>query len=427
MPITSKNYFSTQVSDSFFIGKPYRLPERTVSGQGERLARRRYQKGQLLLLGKKEKCWFGRWYEDVLEFGRIRRIRRQEFLGTLKDYPTKRLASRELDARLGTINAPTYRARPTATFTQFADRWEADVISQFKPSTASNYKLHVRKHLKPFFGCYQLKDIGPEMVQRFVSVASQKAAPKTVRNLCVTLQSMWRSARAWHYVAHDVFDGVVLPRPRQAQRFFFSAEDVQKIISSAKEPRRTFYGLLAETGLRVGELCGLTIDDIDLERSVLIVRQSAWRGKLGSPKTAKSVRVVDLSPECVANVAAFLKLWRSNASRLLFASRNGTPWDANLMLKRHFKPLLRKAGINVPIGNGFHAFRHANETLMDRFGVPLKVRQERLGHTDCRMTLNVYTHVAGEDAKFAASQLGRVVWGRTFEISDVNGRKIKTA
>jgi integrase len=116
-----------------------------------------------------------------------------------------------------------------------------------------------------------------------------------------------------------------------------------------------------------------------------------------------------------------------NASRLLFASRNGTPWDANLVLKRHFKPLLRKLEINEPSGNGFRAFRHASETLMDRFGVPLKVRQERRGHNDFRLTLNVYTHVAGEDAKHAASQLGSVVWGRTSEISDVNGRKLKTA
>jgi len=60
---------------------------------------------------------------------------------------------------------------------------------------------------------------------------------------------------------------------------------------------------------------------------------------------------------------------------------------------------------------------------MDRFGVPLKVRQDRLGHTDSRMTLGIYTHIAGEDAKRAAGQLGSVVWG----ISDANDVKRKTA
>ena len=63
--------------------------QRTVSGQGGKLARRRYQKGQLLLLGTREKRWFGRWYEDLIEADRVRRVRRQEFLGTLKELPTK--------------------------------------------------------------------------------------------------------------------------------------------------------------------------------------------------------------------------------------------------------------------------------------------------------------------------------------------------
>lgn len=174
--------------------------------------------------------------------------------------------------------------------------------------------------------------------------------------------------------------------------------------------------------MRCGELCGVTVDDLDLERGLLVVRQSAWRGKIGSPKTAKSVRVLDLSDQCVAHLTAFLKSWRPNPERLLFATKNGTPWDQNLLLKRKFRPLLRKLGINVPYGNGLHALRHANSTLMDRFGVPLKVCQDRLGHVDPTMTIGVCTHVAGEDAKRAASQLGAVVWGGN-RISDANGRE----
>jgi len=384
------------------------------------LARRRHQRGQLLLLGsKKQKRWYGRFYEDTVSGNAVQRIRRKDFLGTLAEYPTRRLAQRALDERLSTINSPTYRARPTATFADFAKRWEAEVVSQFKSSTGYNYSLHIRKHLVPFFGPYQVRDIGPEMVQRFI--ASQRAAPKTVRNFCVTLQSMWRSARAWRYVAHDIFDGVVLPKSRKTRRFFFSAEDVQRIVAAAKEPYRTFYGLAAEAGLRVGELCGLTVDDLDLERDLLRVRQSAWRGRLGDPKTEGSIRVIELSPQASAHLEAFLKSWRPNSRRLVFASRDGTPWDQNLLLKRKFRPLLRTLGIDVPRGNGFHAFRHANASLMDRFAVPVRVRQARLGHSDPSLTLGIYTHVAGEDAKRAASQLGKVVWGRNSVISDPNG------
>ena len=53
-----------------------------------------------------------------------------------------------------------------------------------------------------------------------------------------------------------------------------------------------------------------------------------------------------------------------------------------MLLKRKFRPLLRALGIHLPRGNGFHAFRHANSTLMSSFGASLKLRQQRLGHAD---------------------------------------------
>jgi len=93
-------------------------------------------------------------------------------------------------------------------------------------------------------------------------------------------------------------------------------------------------------------------------------------------------------------------------------ARNGTPWDQNLLLKRKFRPLLRSLGIQVPRGNGFHAFRHANATLMSSFGASQKLRQQRLGHADgSPVTETIYTHVISEDGKRIAAQLGKAVWG----------------
>lgn len=400
-----------------------------VEGQKENpLARRRFQRGHLSLKQRKGGAlWVGRFKEDIVVDGRVQRIKRAVVLGGLKEYPTRRLALRALELRLSTVNSLAYRARPRSTFENFATRWEAVVLGQLRPSTAQNYRIHIRKHLKPFFSSIQLTDIHPELIQQYV--ASRTASPKTVRNICVTLQSMWRSARAWGYVTHDIFSGVVMPPPSRAQRFFFSAEDVRRIVSAAKEPHRTFYGLLAETGLRVGELCGLSVDDMDLDRGFLVVRQSAWRGKLGSPKTKSSVRVrvIDISDQCVEQLRRFLQSWRPNEQRLLFATRNGTPWDSNMQRKRRFRSLLKKLNIHVPKGNGFHAFRHANAALMDRFSVPMKVRQERLGHSNPAITLGIYTHVVGEDSRAAAGQLGSIVWDRFSGIPASNGPQTKTA
>jgi integrase len=93
-------------------------------------------------------------------------------------------------------------------------------------------------------------------------------------------------------------------------------------------------------------------------------------------------------------------------------TRNGTPWDANLVVKRKFRPLLRRLGIQEC---GLHAFRHANASLMDELSVPMKVRQQRLGHSDSRLTMDTYTHMASADDERVAEQLG--------EMLDVVGHK----
>ena len=69
---------------------------------------------------------------------------------------------------------------------------------------------NLRKHLVPFFGRWQMREIGPEEVQRFVS--SVKVSGKTAKNLFATIQMLWKSVRAWGYVAHGAVSDVVLPK-----------------------------------------------------------------------------------------------------------------------------------------------------------------------------------------------------------------------
>ena len=180
--------------------------------------------------------------------------------------------------------------------------------------------------------------------------------------------------------------------------------------------------VLVDTAITVDQNQKLVdwIDDIDLERGMLQVRQSAWRGRLGDPKTDESIRVVELSRQACRHLSKFLDSWHPNQRRLLFATRSGTPWDQNLLLKRKFRPLLRALAIQVPRGNGFHSFRHANPTLMSSFGASQKLRQRRLGHADgSPVTETIYTHVISEDGKRIAAQLGNAVWG----VLDAIGRK----
>jgi hypothetical protein len=132
-----------------------------VSEPGGLLARRRHQRGSLLTRVIKPSdgspsrtVWVGRWREDEIVDGRTRRVRRSEVLGEKKegDLPTRALARRRLEEQLAVVNDPSYRARPSSTFAEFAKRWEALVAIQHKPSTQVNLRSHLRRYITPFFG-----------------------------------------------------------------------------------------------------------------------------------------------------------------------------------------------------------------------------------------------------------------------------------
>jgi integrase len=391
--------------------------ERSLAHEGQRiderggnLARRRYQRGQLLLKRRgEEQFWIGRWREDVIECGCIRRVRKTEMLGTLAQFRTKKLARRELDRRLAKVNDPGYRPSVALTFGEFLERWMQKELLNFKPSTAATFRSQIRLHLIPLLGDAQMSEINAERIQGAIQQVVRTRSPKTVRNLRATLQIVWRAAQGWGYATHNAVEGVRVPRRSRSERFYFSLEETRRILGAVEEPYRTIYWLAAETGMRAGEMAGLRWSDVDLDALTIRVVQSAWQGKLQTPKTANALRTFALSPQLRNHLRTFRCTWRPNTSDLLFATRNGKPADMNLVVKRKLHPLLAKLGIQVPARTGLHAFRHTNSSLMDRLSAPLKLRQQRLGHSDPRLTLSVYTHVASEDDVRVAEKLGELL------------------
>lgn len=374
------------------------------------MARRRFQRGALSVRGKEEKLWIGRWREDVIRpDGSVHRVRKCEVIGTLKQFKTRRLAERELEQRLSEVNSLNYAPRPTATFAQFAAKWQKDVLTQHKPSTGSADRSRIRKHLLPELGGCSMKDISTQRVQGLIAKKrSELLSSKSIQNLVATLRIMWRSAKAWGYLPAAVmldFDSLVLAQHDLRQERFLSLSEMQRIIETAPEPYRTYYWILAETGVRAGEIGGLSVPNLLLDLGAIKITQSVWHGKIQTVKSRKGNRTCEISPELVRHLRGFLRTWRPNNAQLLFASKRGTPWDIDVLRKRKLYPLLEKLGIKRC---GFHAFRHGNETVMDLERVPIAVRQDRLGHSDIRMVAN-YNHVASEDGRLFAAKLGRLL------------------
>jgi len=97
---------------------------------------------------------------------------------------------------------------------------------------------------------------------------------------------------------------------------------------------------------------------------------------------------------------------RSDPEELVFASRAGTPFRPDNILKRVIQPLCRK----LKYGRvGWHTFRHVHATLLSELGEPLKTSQAILGHSDMQTTLQVYTHAVSESVLRAEERLAKAV------------------
>lgn len=386
------------------------------------MAQRRYQTGQLIDDGDR---WLARWREDVIlppgtpvrkgdkvlpDSSIVRRPRTTQVLASKKECPTRRLAQRKLDDRLREINSEDYRPTTAETFGDFADRWLKAVLVQDKPSTQRSDKSVVNVHLIPYFGSYTFREMTAEVLQGWVS--AHTASPKTIRNLVIVLRRMWATARAWGYTHSDPFAGLKLPSIVKGNAYHFSVEETLAIIGAAQGWKRVFFQILAETGVRPGELAGLRIEDVG-ERYIR-VSQSVWQRQVQTPKTKNAVRTFAISAGLAAAIEEHLKAAKKNPFGLVFASETRRPLSMDNFRHRTLNPILNKLGVRkkveaAGIRCGNYAFRHMNATLMDNLNTPLKTRQSRLGHADPNTTLANYTHAVDQDDMAAADQIGALL------------------
>jgi integrase len=379
------------------------------SRRGNDMARRRYQKGQLLDDGDR---WMARWREDVIDplTGKVKRVRKSDVLASKKECPTRRLAQRKLEDKLREVNSEDYKPVSVETFTDFASRWEKTVMIHHKPSTQVSERSHINVHLKPAFADFPLKEISAEILQAWVS--SQTAAPKTVRNLIATLQTMWTTARAWGYVSHDPFYGLKLPKKVAPKTYSFSLDETLAIIEKAKEPWKTLFRIVAETGVRSGEVAGLRVEDFDPINLTISVRQSVWNRKIQTVKTTTALRREPISVELAAAVSDVIANGRKNEYGLIFTGQTGQPLQMIHFMNRVFRPLLTELGIRQKVEAlgikqcGLHALRRMSGTQMDKMGVPLKTRQARLGHASITTTMYHYTEAIDEASRTFADRMG---------------------
>lgn len=373
----------------------------STARNGDTVSRRRYQRGSVYP-NKNKTLWLGMYAEYFLdEHGIERRERKLVTLSPMKIIDadderrvTKREAQKLLQPYVDRVNAALsapIRERKSATFEAFAAIWERDYLSQCKPSTQSGARSCL-KRLNAAFGKKDIRQIDAGDMQRTVAgMTTEGLNPKTIRNVWGVASLVWNAALAQKYV-DALLPKPKLPRKPKKKPRFFTLSEVGKIIAASEGGQRAFYWLLAECGLRAGEVAGLKLTDIDGDK--LTVNQSVWNGSEQAPKTENAVRTLALSPHLVTLLWEQLARQKAKGSEFLFSSSTGSPMDMNAFRRRKLKPLLTSLGISSDEGKAFHAFRHFSVSLLDTVRVPLKVIQERIGHAlTGSFTLDVYGSV----------------------------------
>lgn len=297
------------------------------------------------------------------------------------------------------------RERKTATFEGFAKIWENDYLILSKPSTRSSVRTQLRT-LNAEFGTKDMRTIDAGDVQRLISNLTREGkGPKTIRNMWGTISLIWQAALAQKFV-DSTLPKPKLPKAVRKKPRFFKLADVGRIIASVNDTQRCLYWLLAETGIRAGELSGLRIQDVALDS--IAVEQSVWGGKEQAPKTQNAVRKIAISPQLAELLWKQVGWQKAIGHSFVFTVSTSSPLDMNVERSRRLAPLLK--ALEVPKA-GYHAFRHFNVSMMDSLRVPLKAIQERIGHAlTGSFTLDVYGHSLDWEANAdAAKRLGEKI------------------
>ena len=211
------------------------------------MARRRYQQGCLFKRGKRRKVWVARWREDVIRpDGKLARAHRSRVLGLVSEIPSRRQARSLLEEQLRSLNQGRHRPQSTVPFDQFVEQqWKKLVLPTFKLSTQRGYNMVLRKHVSPYFGDWELRDIAKLDVQHFVAVKFDAGlAWQTVRNCWILLSSILDSGPvppSWVYEhtrpeCRDPLPSVKLGKYRR----FFRADIFQYLqVKRARRSRRS--------------------------------------------------------------------------------------------------------------------------------------------------------------------------------------------
>jgi integrase len=304
----------------------------------------------------------------------------------------------------------------------FLNQWLQTIEGSIRPSTFTSYSGIVRKHLIPVLGHKPIDRLAvPDIADLLARKRGEGLSPRTCQYVLFVLRNALNKAVRWGIASRNVAQLVDAPRVGHRDVNVLSPEDALRLVTAARDDRLEALWILAlSTGLRRGELLGLSWSDIDLERRQLRVTKALQRvtGKgliLAETKTRRGRRSIVLPLGTVEALRrhrarqAEDRLIAGVGGRLsdfVFTSARGTPLDGDNMISRPFARLLEGCGLPAM---RFHDLRHSCASLLLAQGVAPRVVMETLGHSRIAVTLDTYTHVLPALQREAADAMDRAL------------------
>lgn len=299
---------------------------------------------------------------------------------------------------------------------QIADLWKEEKRQFVKKSTFAAYSLIVETHLQPAFGnltAITEKDVQDFVLQKLNGGLSQK----TIKDMLIVLRMILKFGAKKNYCVYAPID-VIFPTDRERQELEVLSIANQKKIMRFVEDNFTFRNLgifiCLSTGIRIGEICALTWDDIDIENGVIHIRKTIQRIYvkengikktellIDTPKTATSMRDIPM----IKDLYEILKPLKKVVNNDYFVLTNeATPTEPRTY-RNYYKKLLDKLGI-PPIK--FHGLRHSFATRCIESKCDYKTVSVILGHSNISTTLNLYVHPNYEQKKKCIDKMFRKI------------------
>lgn len=378
-----------------------------------------------------------RWYAiyPITDPATGRRRQKEEVAGD-----TRRAAERLLRDRLHAVDENRYIEPSKQTFAAYLDNeWLPSVRSTLKASTFESYSRNLRLHVIPRLGGTPLQQINAPALNRLYgellasgrSSAAQRRhgnpglSPRTVAYVHSILHRAFKDAVKWGSLERNPADAADPPKAESADDAdvmrTWTAEQLGRFLDACAErddraaSRYLPAWLVASTtGLRRGELLGLTWDAVDLDKATARIERTVncieHRIVFGTPKTKKGRRTIELGAETVA----VLRRWRVVRSdeggwpagdEWVFCHPDGRPYHPE-RFSREFDRM--QARLDLPRIR-LHDLRHTYATLGLEAGEHPRVMADRLGHSRTSVTLDIYSHVTPSmDRELAERQERRI-------------------